>query len=230
MIGCQPGTQDLRSVVDQVVASTPTLSLEWLPSAAAESPARISSAAEACVFGGGSNAPIDSFCDSLSATLQQIGVAKRVRKAVMGITLEAFQNVLSHSEAAHAAATALVLRKRRPPAIQIGLADDGRTIATSVVGQSRHAWLGQFHDSNITELVLHSALTRRSSHERSAHGNTETGGFGLIIKRLLLETRSSVLVRSGAALIKFDSSTPGEYERFSLDYGVGTQVRIEIRY
>jgi hypothetical protein len=228
MVGCLPSPQDVNDMIEQVLASASDASVQWIPSTN-EALARFSSLARPCVFGANSSAPIESFCDSVSATLGQMGVEKRVRQAVMGTTLEAFQNVLSHSEAIHAAAAAIILHKRRPPVIQIGISDDGLTIASSVVGQTRHAWLGQFHDTSITETVLHSALTRRGSHERTNEQCTESGGFGLMVKRLLLEARSIVIVRSGAALIKFDSKTPGEYKRFSLDYGVGTQVRIEIR-
>jgi hypothetical protein len=177
------------------------------------------------VFGPDSNDSVDLFCDELSASLRRLETPRRTLLAVMGTTQELLHNVLSHASARHASAVALLHVRKRPRVLQVGIADDGVGIAGAVLHQERHRWLEWFHDTSVTEAVLQQALTGRPSAPEAGNG----GGMARIIRRLLSESASTVMLRSGAALILLRSTTPDRCERHTLTYGAGTQVRLEIR-
>ena len=50
-----------------------------------------------------------------------------------------------------------------------------------------------------------------------------------VIKRLLRQTDTTVMLRSAAALITLRSTAPDCFERQALTYGAGTQIRLELR-
>lgn len=224
VIACRPADGAIAAVLERAGILVACGPITWVKCAAC-TPSAVEAIAPAAVFGSESNDSVFVFCDELSAALKRLALTRSVRQAVMGTTQELLQNVLSHASASHAAAMALLLPRKRPKVLQIGVADDGLGIPGSVLRQERYRWLGWFHDASVTEVVLSQALSGRPSTAESANG----GGMARIIKRLLRETTSTVMLRSSAALITLRSNAPDRFERRALTYGAGTQIRVELR-
>lgn len=224
VIACQP----LGTAVSEVLKCSGVRSVcgptEWVP-CPCEKGFAAESLAPAAIFGPDANDSVDDFCDGLSTAIRRLGVVRRTAAAVMGTTHELLHNVLSHAHAQHAAATALLLPRKRPQVLQIGVADDGIGITGSVLRHERHQWLSWFHDASVTEVVLHQALSGREAAVDGGGG----GGLANILQRLLRETPATVLLRSGAAYITLRSTAPDHFEKTALTYGAGTQFRLELR-
>jgi hypothetical protein len=224
VIACRPASATIAEVLDRSGILAAYGALTWVPCACAKGSA-VETLATAAIFASESNESVNMFCDDLSAALRQLALPRATSRAVMGTTQELLHNVLSHANATHAAATALLLSRRRPKILQIGIADDGVGIAAAVLRDGRHDRLQWFHDVGVTEVVLHQALSGRPATSESGKG----GGLARIVRRLLSETASTIIVRSGAALLAMRSTAPDQGERRALTYGAGTQVRVELR-
>lgn len=183
------------------------------------------SVASAALFGPDANKSVDRFCDDLSERIKRLAVGRGPARAITGTTYELLHNVLSHASARHAAATAVLFSRKRPRVLQVGVADDGISIAGSVLSHPRHQWLQSFHDASVTATVLHQTLSGRTTTADSGTG----GGMARIIRRLLREATATVMVRSGAALITLRATAPDRFEKTALTYGSGTQIRVELR-
>ncbi len=220
VIVCAPGAPSVAHVINDTGVRAACASAQWIPYQCAGR-ATIKPLARAAIFAPGTNNTVDDFCDDLATALRQVGQARAAVRVVMSVVQEMLHNVLSHSGAGHAAAIALLFPSRRPALVQVGVADDGVGITGHVLTQPRHRWLGCFSDASVTETVLHEALSGRASESG--------GGMSYLVRRLLSETQSTVMIRSGAALLVLRSAAPGRYERTALTFGGGTQIRVEFR-
>jgi hypothetical protein len=200
--------------------------LDWVPSVASKR-SSLRCCTRAAAFSGTANESVDDFYDGLSETLRAHDVPRPAVLGIMGTAMELLHNVLSHAGASHAAAAAFVLPRRRPPVLQLGIADDGIGIPSTVLRHPRHEWLNWFSDAGVMRAVIREQLSGREDTDHSL----ETGGGGMarMIRRLLEETTSEVTLRSGSALIRLSSNDPDQYEIHRLTYGAGTQVRVELR-
>lgn len=223
VVVCHSADSAVREVLEHAGIVAACGPVPWV-SCPTRNASAVESIVPAAIFADETNDSILSFCDELSSCLARLGISRAHKRAVMGTTQELLHNVLSHASASHAAATALLLPRKRPKVLQIGIADDGQGIPGTVVRHERHRWLEWFHDAGITEVVLNRALSGR---ERADSGSG--GGMARIIRRVLGETQSTVMLRSGAALITLRSNAPDRFERRALTYGAGTQIRLELR-
>ena len=224
LIVCAPASKTVSLLLEQSGVHAYCGGGTWVPS----TPARGVSCecvASAALFGPEANESVDKFCDDLSDTIKRLAVGRGPARAVTGTTYELLHNVLSHANAGHAAAAAILFSRKRPPVLQVGVADDGIGIAGAVLSHPRHEWLQSFHDASVTETVLNQTLSGRTTTLDSGTG----GGVARIIKRLLRETTATVMFRSGAAMVTLRSTAPDRFEKTALTYGSGTQVRLELR-
>ncbi len=183
------------------------------------------SLAPAAIFGPDRNPSIDAFIDALSSRSRECGLKGRGASAVVGATNEFLQNVLSHGGASNAAAVALMFTRRRPPVLQIGIADDGMGIPASLVAQVRHVWMAEYSDVLAARAALRNPLSGRSEDMAGAFTG---GGMARMAGRLVADVGATVTVRSGAALVQL-SPRFADHPRMSRQtYGHGTQTRIEI--
>lgn len=222
----EPDFTDTQAAVAESRVIEECGGLDWVPSAASKR-SILRCCTRAAAFSGAANESVDDFLDGLSDALQAHAVPPPGIRALMGTAMELLHNVLSHAGASHAAAAAFVLPRRRPPVLQLGIADDGIGIPSAVLRHPRHEWLNWFSDAGITRAVIRDQLSGRGDTE---HG-PEIGGGGMarVIRRLLEETTSEVTLRSGSALIRLTSDDPDHYDVHRLTYGAGTQVRVELR-
>jgi len=141
---------------------------------------------------------------------------------ISDLVMELAQNVLAHANARIAAICAVLHRRRRPPVLQIGLADGGIGIAASMMEHPRHAWLGLTSEASAVESVYVARMSRR--------GLEEGGGvLSCILEDLLARYNSRVTVRSGGGHLAVSSAAPHRIVRTSASIGYGTQYLIEIR-
>lgn len=168
-------------------------------------------------------AAANRFCDELGRVLAKHRVTRSVRRVTIGAALESIQNINVHAQAGHATASVLFHHRRRPQILQIGLADDGQTISSTILGNPRHRKLHVIHDASVVLSVLNRALSVRED----GHMDEPTkGGMGLMAQRFLTQTGGNIYLRSGAALIAMLQHQEPRVSR--LDYGVGTQWRFEV--
>lgn len=225
VFACRPADRAIADVLECCGVLSACKTVEWVRCLEHKA-LHIESLAPAAIFDGDANETVDVFCGELSGALKRLELTTAARKAVMGTTQELLHNVLSHAGASHAAAIGILLPRKRPKLIQIGVADDGMGIRDAVLRNGRHEWLQWFHDASVTEAVLNGALSGRAETPDGGRG----GGMARMIRRLLSENRSTVMLRSGAALITLRSSAPEQFVREALTYGPGTQVRVELRF
>lgn len=165
---------------------------------------------------------IDRFLTQFEAVLPTLPGRRDDIELAVAVLVESLQNVRSHARAERAAVTALLRPRRRPPSLEFGLADDGAGVSANILAQERYAWLAEFTDASVTETVLDRQLSGRSN---GAGG----GGFGAMLKELLKQTQATVILRTGTAHLTFSSAEPTRYRRTNLTYGLGTQLKIELR-
>jgi hypothetical protein len=225
VIAAEPGVGAIREILTDSGLRARCNGLEWVPCDACSRGAG-RSVARAAVFNAAANESIDEFCDDLSETLVNLRVARDTSRAVTGTTFEMVHNVLSHAGAAHGVAAALLFPRRRPAVLQVGIADDGPGIAEAVLRHPRLRWLGWFSDAGVTASVLRGNLSGRGAEAGAEEGG---GGLARAVKRMLRETESEVIVRSGAALVTLGSDDPERFSMRRLTYGTGTQIRIQFR-
>lgn len=162
---------------------------------------------------------------SLSTALDQIeGALNRAgwRSVPMlpELLMEIAQNIRSHANARHAALCVVVERRRRPPRLQVGVADDGIGIPNSILNDPRHGWLDSFSPARATETVVMRQLSGRGADQGG-------GVLGDLYETLLAESGATVTLRSGAGWVRI-SGADRESRHESLTYGLGTQVLVEL--
>lgn len=185
-------------------------------------PRRVEVVGRAALFPGSEGgSTVAEFALGLHRALAAMPVGPVSAGRLVAATVDLLQNVLSHSGATHACAIAQIYRRKRPPEIEIGIADNGQGIVTNVLGQVRHSRLHRYTDAGIASVVLTQGLSGRDE---------EAGGGGLtgLIKGLVDECGATVVVRSEAALVRFAPGC-GRAEPVHLSYGWGTQTLIRMR-
>jgi hypothetical protein len=223
IIACEPQNLGLAEVLsDSGIRDAPVID-QWIPVVSAGQ-VTATSVAPAAIFGSERSASLEDFVEGLSSFARSTGFGKRGSAVIVGTANEFLHNVLSHGEAQNAAAVVIVFTRRRPRILQVGIADDGIGIPTSLVTQRRHDWVSEFSDALATRAVLRGALSGRPE---DALGALTGGGVARIVQRLSHELHARVIMRSGAALVRVGAST-GNVEINRLSYGHGTQVRIEV--
>ena len=219
VVACDAGLSDVSLVLETSGARAMTQTKRWI-SGKPEARNSVETLVPLAVSATGTTNGIGIFCNSLNDSLVALGATKKCRQAVVGTVIDLIQNVKSHSQAQYAAATALLLSRKRPKIIQIGIADDGLGIPNTVLSQPLHQWLAWFPDASLTEVVLDQGLSSRESQSG--------GGSAHLIRRLVSEVRSRVIIRTAGALISFDSEAPSKFTKRNLSPGLGTQVRLEV--
>lgn len=219
VVACDAALSDVSLVLETSGVRAMTQTKRWI-SGGREARNSIETLVPLAVSATGTMDGIGSFCNSLNDSLVALGAPKRTRQAVVGTVTDLIQNVKAHSQAQYAAATALLLSRKRPKIIQIGIADDGLGIPNTILSQPLHQWLSWFPDASLTEVVLDQGLSSRESQSG--------GGSAHLIRRLVSEVRSRVIIRTGGALISFDSEAPSKFMKRNVSLGLGTQVRLEI--
>ncbi len=187
--------------------------------AAAAGQVSFRSVAPAALFSAERDPSMDDYVDGLSASMRELGLPKKTSVAVMGVSLELLQNVLSHGEARNAAAAALLFARRRPRVLQLGVADDGIGIPGSVRGHSRYGWITELSDAVATRTLLRDHISGREESEGSG------GGLSRLVQRVLRDFGARVRLCSGSAFLALAHGTRPEMGR--LTHGTGTQIRIE---
>lgn len=139
----------------------------------------------------------------------------------MSTTVELIHNIQSHSGARFGAAAALLLPRRRPQVLQVGVADDGIGIAGSILSQPLHDWMSWSPDASVAEVVLDRALSGRESQTG--------GGMARHIRRLVDEANCRIDIRTGASHLFLTSDEPRAFTKTYLNAGLGTQVRLQAK-
>jgi hypothetical protein len=219
---CEPSDGDIALALDQSGLRSACKGLTWIPSSGSTT-RRITAVTSAALFGGalgGGN--VQEFSWKLDDALDQIGLSQRRAGLLSAVTTDLVQNVLAHAGGVNASVVALLHTRRRPPVVEIGVADAGLGIAASLLSQERHAWLMPMTDAAVAEVVFGRALSGRSA---------EAGGGGLsrLVRRLRDQCDATVLVRTGAALLDLSGPTSVKCTPQRLNCGWGTQVLVAVR-
>lgn len=218
---CMPSTGPLTSLIIRancVTVADPAV--RWIPGVA-PTPSSIDQIAGLLLLPCGKGEGISPFLDSLESQMANLG-CQDLAGVTTGLVVELLQNIQTHSACRHAALGATVLKRNRPPTVQIGLADDGIGLAANLLSDIRHSGLAQFPDASITEAAL--------GHGLSGRGALSTGGsLGGFMRTFLAETRSELTLRTGTAHLLMSSENPSKYKKRDLTYGVGTQLLIATR-
>jgi hypothetical protein len=151
-------------------------------------------------------------------------VAEPVRRIVMSLAHDMLANVVEHAAASRMSAVAVLLARRRPPLIQIGVADDGRGIPSAMLDRGDYRGFGLLHDASVVHAVLARGLTRRVGGA-GEDGDDGRGGLSAMIAALM-PLLAAVRVRSGAALVS--ATARSGWRRSALDHGHGSQMVVEV--
>lgn len=224
VIVTEPASAGIRGVLADSGLRARCDGLEWVPCEACGH-ITVRSIARAAFFSRVQNESVDDFCDDLSAALEDLRVPRKTLVAIAGTTFEMLHNVLSHADAPHGAATALIFPRRRPKVLQVGIADNGLGIPGSVLRHPRHAWLAWFSDAEVTSAVLRGNLSGRGAESGLDEGG---GGLARAVRRLLSETSARLVLRTARALVILQSGQPDRFMLHRLTYGTGTQIRLQI--
>jgi hypothetical protein len=217
---CEPGARSISDVLDRSGIRSECSDVQWIGNFSADGRA-LESFVPAAVWACGDDSSAHRFCDQLGAALRAAGTTKCLRRGVMSTTVELIHNIQSHSGAHFAAAAALLLPRRRPSVLQVGVADDGIGIPDAILSQPLHEWLSWFPDASVMEVVLQHALSGRQSQTG--------GGMAHHVRRLIGEALCRVDIRSGASHLVLSSDKPTTFTKTHLNAGLGTQVRLEVR-
>lgn len=221
VVVCEPADGDLAGALQNSGIRNAFSAIHWIPSDSGPA-RRVEVIAPAALFGctGSLQAP-KVFAYQLHRALTAARVEPRRVERLVGAVVDLFQNILAHSDAEHACAVAVLHRRKRPPEIEVGIADGGRGIVTGVLMQERHHWLLPFTDAGVASAALTHGLSGRAEAEG---GGALTG----LIRELLDDCGATVIVRSEAALLTL-SPRRGGCVPVHLSHGWGTQTLIRMR-
>ena len=138
------------------------------------------------------------------------------------LLMELLQNVGTHAAGAWVSVVAVLHNRRRPAVLEIGIADSGDGLPKTVLSGPRLRWLAPLCDASILGAFVANGFTSRP---------VEAGGGALrdvVLKFLDVVPTAVMLIRSGSALIRIDRSLARSVRPTQLNYGFGTQVRVEI--
>jgi hypothetical protein len=220
VICCMPDSSSLASIVGD--AQCPRLAGEkvrWI-SGAIPSSSSLKSLGPVLLLANGRGDGTGELLARVEHHMAAIGCEPEA-ELTSSLIVELIQNIQTHSGCANAAIVAVVLTRKRPPRIQVGIADDGMGLPANMITQPRHAWLGQFSDSSITEITLGQEMSGRSE---GLHG----GSLGGLMRTFLSRTRCTVILRTGTAHMTMSSEASTFFRKQNLSYGIGTQLLLEI--
>jgi hypothetical protein len=219
---CEPGDGDVARILDQSGLRAFYAGHVWIPCPCTPS-RRTDVVAPAAVFGGSDGrGNAEQFVYQLDQALDEMRVDPRLACLLSGICVDLVQNVHSHAGGVQASAVSLQHSRRRPPVVEIGMADGGDGIAAHLLSQERHAWLTSFTDATVVEAVFGRALSGRG-------GEAGGGGLSRLIRRLRDDFDTTVVVRSGAGLLSFSGPSVQKCACHRLTCGWGTQTLISVR-
>lgn len=221
---CLPDRHDSAEIIAESGVRAGTQNVEWIQRACSGK-RTTRSFVQSALFNSTSRKPLNQFLSDISHELTPLVTDRKV-KLIVGAAMEVVQNMLSHANATNCAMSALYLGSKRPPIVQLGFADNGRGIPSSITEIPAHSWGQNLSDTSVTERVVQGALTRRSSGD-GVELPLE-GGMGMIFRRLLSECNGEIYVRSGTALVSAQSAHPNYWKKNFMDHGLGTQLRIAI--
>jgi hypothetical protein len=242
VIVCEPESVAIARFLDESGIKRLCDGVQWVPSLSSGR-LTLQSIARAALFSPTDTGMLPDFLDDLSSFVKEADLGHSAALLVMAAAQDTIQNVLSHSSATAGATAATLLPQKRPMRLQLGIADDGVGIASSILSQQTHSWLAGFTDSSVTETVLHRKLTGRSRHakhfgesvtpdpmlsEAAETPGVSGGGMARLIRRLLDHDGVTIMIRSGTALLTMRSGLPDDYQRRDLTFGAGTQLLLEI--
>jgi hypothetical protein len=217
---CRPACSDLRQALYDLGLYALPQRVTWVECAPVRA-RRVRALVPAAVFGGSlGRGNIGEFLDNLSRELAHVGAPRQQTELLEAAAVELTQNTRAHAGGAWATAVALIEHSRRPPRIQIGLADAGPGVANHLLQRIEHHGLAPFTDFTVLEAVMTMALTGR------ADGGG--GGFSRLARRIINDFGGSVWIRSGAGLVQVGEGPHGRATGVRLGSGFGTQVRITI--
>ena len=211
----------------------------------------LKSLAPSALFSSSDTQMLEPFLEGLSRFLRTTSLNRDSLTLVMATAHECIQNVLSHSSAQFGAAVALLSGRKGAASIELGIADDGVGIASSIASHGEHSRLSRFTDSSVTETVLNQKLSRRPRADQPAsqagerldgnpaaraEGPTERnpgsgsgGGMGRLIRRLIEHPGVAVRIRTGTAFVSLHSGLPDRNKKTDLTFGAGTQFILEMK-
>jgi len=194
--------------------------VEWLPEFADRADAknpRVLLGPVYC-FGGARGVSVGKAIDEAESALELAGWA-RVPE-LNDLIVEIAQNIGTHADASHAALCVLIDQRRRPPRLQVGVADDGVGIPTAMLSDPRYTWLQSYSPARANETVIVRQLSGRGADRGG-------GVLGELYGTLIAEAGATVTLRSGEGWVRIGGNdrTP---RRQSLTYGLGTQLLVEL--
>jgi hypothetical protein len=220
VIACMPNNSNLASIVEKSdCVALAGEGISWIPGVPGV-PGSYEPVAPVILLPNGKGQGLGALINCVEQRMRDIGCSN-VIDLTSSLLVELIQNVQAHSDCTYAGIGTVLLKRRRPPVLQVGIADDGVGIAVNLLSQPRHAWLGQFCDATIAETTL--------AHEMSGREVGNGGSLGALMRKFLGETCSQVILRTGTAHLSMSSEAPDAYRTRSLTYGVGTQLLIEIK-
>jgi hypothetical protein len=217
---CGPACSDLRTALTDLGLCAWPRRITWIECDLVRAH-RVRALVPGAIFGGLlGRGNIVGFLDGLGQELGHLGMRKEQAEVLEAVAVELTQNSLAHARGVWATVVALIEYRRRPPRIQIGLADAGPGVPNHLLQQFEHQRLTPFTDFTVLETVVTQALTGRSD----ARG----GGFSRLAKRIVKDFGGVVLVRSGAGLVQIGGRIDGRPTGVRLGNGYGTQVRVTV--
>jgi hypothetical protein len=170
---------------------------------------------------------------SAHAMVNHIEAVASVRRAdvdhvntLVALVIESVQNVRSHSAASAAAGSVVVLGRRRPPRLQVGIADNGIGIARALLSKGAKQSLAYFSDATVTDATLEAALSGRTEEGVAAEMG---GGFSRLVREFVARTNGAVAIRSGSAFVtRGVPRMQTKRGKAHLTAGFGTQIRFEL--
>ena len=222
LIVCSPSASDLAGIVMEAGLQETCTHARWIASqASGRRMTRIAS--PSLVF----DSPIAghevlAFFTAIEAVLERNKLPPDSVDLTTSLLMELLQNISTHAVGACASVVAVVHSRRRPAVLEIGLADSGKGMPSTVLTSPRLQWLVPLCDASILEAFVANGFTSRP---------LEAGGGALrevVLKFLDMVPGGVILIRSGSALIRLDLSLARSLRPTQLSYGFGTQLRVEI--
>lgn len=161
--------------------------------------------------------------DTLQAALATRGLNDERLSRIMAVVNELTLNAIQHPLISDRVLVVLIDRRRRPPLLEIGLADDGPGIGATLVREARHAWVDLVSDRGATSATFGGNLSSRPLDEGG-------GGMTRAVQDLVRETQATVTVRSGGGRMILSPGKTGALRSRSTGFthGWGTQIRVDV--
>jgi len=222
VIVCGPMSRDLAAVVAESGLQQHSEPARWIggdPTGARRS----TSIAAAVLFRSpASGTAVTPFLMAVEAVMLRHSAGTHAIDLTASLLMELIQNVGTHAPGAWASLVGVLYCRRRPPVIEIGLADSGDGLPKTVLSGPRLRSLVPLCDVSLLEVFMANGVTSRPA---------DVGGGALrdvVLGFLDVVPTGVVLIRSGSALIRLDRALARSFRPTQLTYGLGTQIRIEI--